>query len=39
VSSYNLPGVLGGDIDLFIDELAQRDEADRLSTSSIDDED
>ena len=39
VSSYNLPGVMGGDIDLFIDELAQRDEADRLSTSSIDDED
>jgi peptide chain release factor 1 len=39
VSSYNLPGVMGGDLDLFIDELAQRDEADRLSTSSIDDED
>ena len=39
VSSYNLPGVMGGDIDLFIDELAQRDEADRLSTSAIDDED
>jgi peptide chain release factor 1 len=39
VSSYNLPGVMGGDIDLFVDELAQRDEADRLSTSTIDDED
>jgi peptide chain release factor 1 len=38
VSSYNLPGVMGGDIDLFIDELAQRDEADRLSTSTTDDE-
>ncbi len=39
VSSYNLPGVMGGDLDLFIDELAQQDEADRLSTSSIDEED
>ncbi len=39
VSSYNLPGVMGGDIDLFIDELAQRDETDRLSTSGDDDED
>jgi len=39
VSSYNLPGVMGGDLDQFIDELALRDEADRLSTSSIDDED
>ena len=39
VSSYNLPGVMGGDIDLFIDELAQRDETERLSTSGDDDED
>ena len=39
VSSYNLPGVLGGDIDLFIDELAQRSETERLSTSGDDDED
>ena len=39
VSSYNLPGVMGGDIDLFIDELSQRDETDRLSTSGEDDED
>jgi peptide chain release factor 1 len=39
VSSYNLPGVLGGDIDQFIDELAQRDETDRLSSSGGDDED
>jgi peptide chain release factor 1 len=38
VSSYNLPGVMGGDIDLFIDELAQRDEADRLTAASGDDE-
>ena len=39
VSSFNLPGVMGGDIDLFIDELAQRDETERLSTSGDDDED
>lgn len=39
VSSYNLPGVMGGDIDLFIDELAQRDETERLSTNGDDDED
>jgi peptide chain release factor 1 len=39
VSSYNLPGVMGGDIDQFIDELAQRDEADRLTATSGDDED
>jgi peptide chain release factor 1 len=39
VSSYNLPGVMGGDIDLFIDELSMRDETDRLSFSPSDDED
>ena len=39
ISSYNLPGVMAGDIDLFIDELSQRDETDRLSTSGDDDED
>ncbi len=39
VSSYNLPGVMAGDIDLFIDELSQRDETDRLSTNGEDDED
>ncbi len=39
ISSYNLPGVMQGDIDLFIDELAQRDETERLSTSGDDDED
>jgi peptide chain release factor 1 len=31
VSSYNLPVVMDGDIDLFIDELATRDQADKLS--------
>lgn len=39
VSSYNLPAVMAGDIDLFIDELSQRDETDRLSTNGDDDED
>lgn len=39
VSSYNLPGVLGGDLDQFIDELAQRDETERLSTNGDDEED
>ncbi len=31
VSSYNLAGVLEGGIDIFIDELSLREEADRLS--------
>ncbi len=31
VSSYNLPTVMEGDIDLFIDELTMRDQADKLS--------
>lgn len=39
VSSFNLPAVMAGDIDLFIDELSQRDETDRLSTNGDDDED
>ncbi len=32
ISSYNLPGVMDGDLDEFIDELATRDEAERLQT-------
>lgn len=32
ISSYNLAGVMDGDIDPFIDELALRDETDRLAT-------
>lgn len=39
VSSFNLPAVMAGEIDLFIDELAQRDETDRLATSGGNDED
>jgi peptide chain release factor 1 len=38
ISSFNLPGVMGGDIDLFIDELSMRDETERLSTTGIDDD-
>lgn len=40
VSSYNLPGVLAGNIDQFIEELSTRDEAGRLAASgNSDDED
>lgn len=38
VSSYNLPVVMNGDIDMFIEELSTRDEADRLSSGEEDDE-
>jgi len=37
ISSYNLPVVLDGDIDQFIDELATRDEAERLAAAGFDD--
>ncbi len=33
VSSHNLPGVLDGALDVFIDELATRDEAERLQAA------
>lgn len=35
VSSYNLPAVLEGDIDMFIDELSMRDQAEKLAASGI----
>jgi peptide chain release factor 1 len=38
VSSYNLPAVMDGAIDQFIDELSTRDEADRLASSGFDEE-
>ncbi len=38
LSSYNLPAVMDGDIDMFIEELATRDEAERLSAGVDDDE-
>jgi len=37
ISSHNLPGVMEGAIDEFIDELAIRDEAERLASSGFDD--
>ena len=37
LSSYNLPAVMDGDIDLFIDELATREEADRLAAAGFED--
>jgi len=33
ISSHNLPSVMEGGLDIFIDELANRDEAERLSVS------
>ena len=38
LSNYNLPAVMDGAIDQFIEELSTRDEADRLATSGFDDE-
>ncbi|MCJ7534833.1 MAG: peptide chain release factor 1 [Anaerolineales bacterium] len=36
LSSYNLPSVMDGDIDLFIDELATREESNRLAAAGFD---
>jgi peptide chain release factor 1 len=38
LSSYNLPGVMEGNIDEFIDELSQRDESERLASSGFDED-
>jgi peptide chain release factor 1 len=38
VSIFNLPVVMEGSIDQFIEELSSRDEADRLSASGVDDD-
>lgn len=37
LSSYNLPAVMDGDIDMFIEELSTRDEADRLAAVGMED--
>ena len=37
VSSFNIAAILDGDIDLFIDELSQRDETERLSAGESED--
>ena len=34
VSSYNLAGVMNGELDVFIDELILRDEAERLAVAN-----
>lgn len=39
LSSYNLPVVMDGDIDMFIEELSTRDEAGKLSSSGLTDDD
>lgn len=38
VSNYNLPAVMDGDIDGFIEELSTRDEAERLAASGVEEE-
>lgn len=37
-SSYNLPAVMDGSIDQFIDELSTQDESERLAATGMDDE-
>ncbi len=39
LSVYNLPAIMDGDIEQFIEELSTRDEADRLAATGADDED
>jgi peptide chain release factor 1 len=39
LSSYNLPVVMEGDIDMFIEELSTRDEAGKLSSAGLGDDD
>lgn len=39
ISSFNLPAVMNGDIDQFIDELSMRDETERLSTNGTEEDD
>ncbi|HAX71222.1 MAG TPA: peptide chain release factor 1 [Anaerolineales bacterium] len=38
LSNYNLPAVIDGDIDEFIDELTTRDEAGKLAATGVEDE-
>lgn len=35
LSSYNLPSIMNGDIDFFIDELATQEEAERLAAAGL----
>ena len=34
-SIFNVPGVMGGGIDGFVEELSARDEADRLAATGV----
>jgi len=38
LSVYNLPAVMDGDIEQFMEELSTRDEADRLAATGGDDD-
>jgi peptide chain release factor 1 len=38
-SSYNLPAVMDGSIDQFIDELSTKDQTERLAATGVDDDD
>ncbi len=38
ISSYNLPAVMDGELDVFIDELAIRSETERLSAHGEDED-
>lgn len=38
ISSYNLSTVMDGDLDMFVEELSTRDEADRLSVGNSEDD-
>ena len=38
LSSYNLPTVMDGSIDQFIDELSTKDESERLAATGVDDD-
>jgi peptide chain release factor 1 len=38
LSNYNLPAVMDGGIDEFMEELSTREETDRLAASGLDDE-
>ncbi|HNO30382.1 MAG TPA: peptide chain release factor-like protein, partial [Anaerolineales bacterium] len=38
LSNYNLPAVMDGDIDEFIDELTTRDEAGKLAATGVEDD-
>ena len=39
LSSYNLPVVMDGDIEMFIEKLSNRDEADKLSSNAMEEDD